>query len=176
MPNPTPSDGAVTPRAMPGQRVAAGGLSGRGRALALVAGLSGIALLAACGQEPIAPLGAEQAARRAATAPARDGFSPVYLDVATRLMDTNLVNFQVRMRGARYAGDVEDYARCAAGQYTLIRGYEYAQHVRTNLAKDGGIWKADAVYTVSPSFPAGSVALRASEVVKDCRDKGIPTV
>jgi hypothetical protein len=99
-----------------------------------------------------------------------------YMGVVTRLMDTDLVNFQVRMTGGDGATGAEAYARCAAAQYTLIRGYEYAQHVRTKLAKDGGIWTADAVYTISPSFPAGAVALSAPDVVAECRDRGIPTV
>lgn len=145
-----------------------------GRLMALAVTVTVTAGLGLAGCAPVQGPGTPPATK--ADPVSRGDFQPQYLNVETRLMDTNLVNFNVRMRGARHPGDVEDYARCAAGQYTLIRGYEYAQHVRTNLAKDGGIWTADAVYTISPRFPSGTVALRASEVVNECRDKGIPTV
>jgi hypothetical protein len=104
------------------------------------------------------------------------GFAPVYQGVETRLLDGDLVNFHVTMRGARGAADVERYAECAAAQYTLIRGYGFARHVRTVVTETAGIWSADAVYTISPALPRGLRTLDAEVVVADCGLRGIPTV
>ena len=104
------------------------------------------------------------------------GFHPEYLAVDTQLLDDDLVNFHVLMKGARTKADVADYAECAAAQYTLIRGYGFTRHVRTNVEEDGGVWRADAVYTVSASLPEGKRTLDAEVVLENCRDHGIPTV
>ncbi len=99
-----------------------------------------------------------------------------YLGVETRLLDEDLVNFRVEMRGARGREDVAAYAECAAAQYTLIRGYGFARHVRTNVQEEAGLWHADAVYTVSPALPRGVQTMDAEVVVADCAEQGIPTV
>ncbi|MFN4158535.1 MAG: hypothetical protein ACK4GO_09055 [Gemmobacter sp.] len=106
----------------------------------------------------------------------RGDFAPEYRGIETVLLDGDLVNFRVAMRGARGAADVENYARCAAAQYALIRGYGFARNVRTATAERGGIWRADAVYTVSSSLPRGVRTLDAEVVVRDCGAQGIPTV
>ena len=103
-------------------------------------------------------------------------FSPEYQGVETRLMDGDLVNFRVSMRGARGEEDVLAYARCAAAQYALIRGYGFARHLRTNVAREGGIWSADAVYTISPALPRGLRTIDSEVVVDDCLEQNIPTV
>lgn len=99
-----------------------------------------------------------------------------YLGVETRLLDDDLANFRVEMRGARGREDVAAYAECAAAQYTLIRGYGFARHVRTNVQEEAGLWHADAVYTVSPALPRGVQTIDAEVVVADCAEQGIPTV
>ena len=109
-------------------------------------------------------------------APGQAGFDPVYLGVQTRLLDGDLVNFLVSMQGGRSGGDVDDYARCAAAQYTLIRGFGFARHVRTNVDFSGGIWRADAVYTISPALPQGLRTIDAEVTVADCAERRIPTV
>jgi hypothetical protein len=106
----------------------------------------------------------------------RAEFAPAYLGIETRLMDGELVNFRVAMRGARDNTDVADYARCAAARYSLIRGYGFARHVRTNVATEGGIWRGDAVYTISPALPRGAHTIDAEVTVADCEEQGIPTV
>ena len=103
-------------------------------------------------------------------------FSPAYAGVETRLLDGDLVNFRVAMQGARGAEDVSKYAECAAAQYTLIRGYGFARHVRTQVAEEGGIWRADAVYTISSALPRGLRTIDAEVTVADCGTNGIPTV
>ncbi|MBW7922772.1 MAG: hypothetical protein H3C51_11805 [Rubellimicrobium sp.] len=94
----------------------------------------------------------------------------------TRLMDGDLVNFHVRMRGTSDPDSVVAYARCAAAGYTLIRGYGFARHVRTLTDRRSGILSADAVYTISPALPRGSRTIDAEVVARACRQAGIPTV
>ncbi|WP_096786125.1 hypothetical protein [Rhodobacter sp. CZR27] len=127
----------------------------------------GLALagLASCGQ-PAAP----------EAALAEEEFTPVYNGIETRLLDDDLVNFLVEMEGARGIPDVEDYARCAAAQYALIRGYGFARHLRTNVAERGGIWRGDAIYTISATLPRGVQTIDAEVTARDCREQGIPTI
>ncbi|WP_203228051.1 hypothetical protein [Roseovarius dicentrarchi] len=103
-------------------------------------------------------------------------FAPEYRGVQTDLLDGDLVNFRVSMTGARDTGDVARYAECAAAQYALIRGYGFARHVRTNIADEGGIWRGDAVYTISPALPRGLKTIDAEVVAADCAENGIPMV
>lgn len=107
---------------------------------------------------------------------ARAEFRPEYRGIETILMDDDLVTFRVAMKGARGKDDVSSYARCAAAQYALIRGYGFARHLRTNIAESGGIWRADAVYTISAALPLGLRNIDAEVTVRDCAAQGIPTV
>ena len=117
------------------------------------------------------------AACEAAPVPGRAGPGTVeYLGIATRLLDDNLVSLRVALRNPRDRDQIDAYARCAAAQYALIRGFGFARHVRTNLAERDGIWQADAVYTVSSSLPRGPLTLDAEVVVDNCTQEGIPTV
>lgn len=100
----------------------------------------------------------------------------VYRGVQTQLLEDDLVHFVVRMEGARDARDPIAYARCAAAQYALIRGFGFARHLRTNVTQQGGLWLADAVYTVSPALPRGFRTIDAEVTVADCTEQGIPTV
>ncbi|WP_371157732.1 hypothetical protein [Jannaschia sp. 2305UL9-9] len=113
---------------------------------------------------------------QAADVPRVDVFRPDYRGVETRLLEGDLVNFIVTMAGARDDEDVDTYARCAAAQYALIRGFGFARHVRTTVQEEGGLWRADAVYTVSPDLPRGVRTIDAEVVVDNCHDQGIPTV
>ena len=100
---------------------------------------------------------------------------PAYDGVQTRLLDGDLVGFNVALRGADDPQPVLKYAECAAAQYALIRGYGFARHVRTNLDREGGTWRADAVYTISPDLPAGAKTIDAEVTVANCGVSGIPT-
>ncbi len=103
--------------------------------------------------------------------------APVYRGVETRLLDGDLVEFRVAVsEAAQGRQQVADYATCAAAQYALIRGYGFARHVRTKVSHNGGIWRADAVYTISPALPRGLRTIDAEVTVADCADQGIPTV
>ena len=103
-------------------------------------------------------------------------FLPKYQGIKTILLDNDLVDFQVTMTGARDNSDVAAYAECAAAQYALIRGYGFARHVRTNVAIEAGIWRGDAIYTISPTLPEGLRTIDAEVAVRNCATQGIPTV
>ena len=103
-------------------------------------------------------------------------FTPAYKGIETILLDGDLVNFRVAMTGARDDKDVAAYAACAAAQYALIRGFGFARHVRTNVAIKAGVWRGDAVYTISASLPRGVKTIDAEVTVRDCGAQGIPTV
>ena len=108
-------------------------------------------------------------------APVADGVLR-YDGIETRLLEGDLVNFQVKVANATQNQDVADYAQCAAAQYALIRGYGFARHVRTNVNEEGGIWTGDAVYTISPALPRGLRTIDAEVTVADCASRSIPTV
>lgn len=131
----------------------------------------------------IAPLAPGLLAGLAACAPTDGQGKPVdprkvdYRGVETRLLDSDLVEMRVALSGEDASETaVTDYARCAAAQYAQIRGYGFARHVRTNVTEEGGIWRADAVYTISPALPQGLETIDAEVTVGDCADRGIPTV
>lgn len=108
--------------------------------------------------------------------PTAERLIPEYRKIQTNLLDNDLVQFEVEMTNALSVADVEDYARCAAAGYTLIRGWAFARHVRTQVSEDANVWLADAVYTISPDLPRGLRTLDAEVVAAACNDRGIPTV
>lgn len=138
--------------------------------------LPGSAAYRTCGGAAVALALAAALAACAPGGASNAGFAPNYRGVETDLLDGDLVNFRVAMTGARSSADVARYAECAAAQYTLIRGYGFARHVRTNIADEGGIWRADAVYTISPALPRGLRTIDAEVVAADCAENGIPMV
>ncbi len=102
--------------------------------------------------------------------------APEYLGVETRLLEDDLVQFLVSMKGARGPDDVAAYGECAAAQYALIRGYGFARHVRTDINKRNGVWYGDAAYVISATIPDGVRTIDAEVTVRDCVARGIPTV
>lgn len=100
----------------------------------------------------------------------------VYDGVETRLLEGDLVQFKVRMTNLHTPLDVKAYSECAAAQYTLIRGFGFARHLRTKVYEEGGAWIADAVYTISPALPRGARTIDAEVVAANCAENGIPMV
>jgi hypothetical protein len=129
-----------------------------------------LAALAACAQEAEVSRAVQSA--QAATRP----FTPEYLGIGTRLLDGDLVAFDVKMTGARDNNDVAQYAECAASQYALIRGYGFARHVRTAVDKRGEVWEGDATYVISDALPDGLAKIDAEVAVAACKENGIPTI
>ena len=120
----------------------------------------------------IAAVGACAGGAEVAQGPA----NPSYLGIVTVLLDGDLVSFRVAMTGARDEADVEAYGRCAAAQYALIRGFGFARHVRTQVARSGTTWRGDAVYLISAALPQGIRTIDAEVTVRDCGELRIPTV
>ncbi|MCB2095094.1 MAG: hypothetical protein H6901_05800 [Rhodobacteraceae bacterium] len=108
--------------------------------------------------------------------PGAGSYAPIYQGGDVLRLDDTLVAFNVRMSGARGEKDVEAYARCMAAGYTMENNYGFARHVRTKIDEEGGVWRADAVYTISPSLPRGLRTIDAEVTVADCAERGIPTV
>ena len=108
--------------------------------------------------------------------PLASDFIPDYKGVHTALLEGDLVQFRVSMTNALSGQDVADYAECAAAQYALIRDYGFARHLRTNVTEQGGLWRGDAVYTISAQLPRGMQTIDAEVVVAHCAENGIPTV
>lgn len=102
--------------------------------------------------------------------------APVYQGVVTRLLQTDLVQFKVKLSNSHGPQAVLEYAKCAAAQYTLIRGFGFARHVRTTVARSAETWTADAVYTISAGVPRGFKTIDAEVVAADCVEKKIPMV
>ena len=49
------------------------------------------------------------------------------------------------------------------------------RHIRTLAGKEGGVWRADAVYSVSAALPGGLTMIDAEVTVEECAERGIPT-
>lgn len=99
-----------------------------------------------------------------------------YHGVQTRLLDRDLVQFAVTLSGAKTSEQVIRYAECAAAQYTLIRGFGFAQHIRTRTGQQADRWSADAVYTISRALPQGTKKIDAEVVADACARDKIPMV
>jgi hypothetical protein len=106
----------------------------------------------------------------------RNTFRPTYLGITAAPLDPTLFEFQVAMKGARDKSDVDSYARCAAAGYASSKGFGFVRQLRTEVKVQGGIWRADAVYTISPGLPGGIRTIDAEVTVADCAEQGIPTV
>ena len=132
--------------------------------------------LALAGVAAMAAAGCSAPAEPALRVPVDRPEGAVYGGIQTRLLDNDLVSFLVQMEGARDARDIEDYAECAAAQYALIRGFGFARHLRTTVYEEGGLWRGDAVYTISPALPRGLKTIDAEVVASACAESGIPTV
>jgi hypothetical protein len=101
---------------------------------------------------------------------------PVYLGSEKIRLTDDLVNVRADAAVAGGAEAARAYAECLAAGYAVSRGFGFARHVSTALSEEGGVWRADAVYTVSPALPAGVRTIDAETKVAACGESGIPTV
>ena len=100
-----------------------------------------------------------------------------YYGVQTRLLDNDLVQFHVTLSGTKSLEQVARYTECAAAQYTLIRGFGFARHVRTTrIGQQADRLSADAVYTISRSLPQGTKTIDAEVVANESARDNIPMV
>ena len=98
----------------------------------------------------------------------------IYLGADVEPVDAALFRFNVALQGGG-AAEVETYARCAAAGYAQEKGFGFVRHLSTEVNERGGIWRADALYTISPGLPRGVKTIDAEVTVADCEDQGIPT-
>ncbi|MEM9576079.1 MAG: hypothetical protein AAF999_03590 [Pseudomonadota bacterium] len=108
--------------------------------------------------------------------PMAEDFIPDYLGVETTALDADLVQVRAAMTKAQSEEDVRNYAECAVVHYALERGYGFARHLRTKIEEEGGVWSADAVYTISPTLPDGLATIDAEVTAAACERRGIPMV
>jgi len=88
----------------------------------------------------------------------------------------DLYGFLVTVRRAESGAEAEDYATCVVAAYALEKQAGFARKVRVNVKEEGGVWSADAVYSISPALPPGMRTIDAEVTVADCAERGIPTV
>ena len=112
----------------------------------------------------------------APAAPVAEDFIPDYLGAVPIVLADDLVLIEATMTNAQNSENLREYTECAVAAYALSKGYGFARHLRTNLNEEGGVWSADAVYTISPALPAGVSTIDASVTVEACAEAGIPTV
>ena len=104
-----------------------------------------------------------------------------YLGTEAEVLDDDLINIFVSLDGADLRGmaarvAASAYADCAVAGHSLKHGYGFARHIRTNVTEESGVWRADAVYTISRTLPRGIKTIDAREQVAACAEEGIPTV
>lgn len=100
---------------------------------------------------------------------------PLYLGSEAKKIDDDLVNVFVWMRATGDRTQLKTYADCAVARYALDQDAGFARHLRTNITERGGIWRSDAIYTISVELPPGLKTIDASSFAQSCAEKGIPT-
>ena len=103
------------------------------------------------------------------------GRVPIYLGAEPVGLGNDLYGFAVRMRSPRNAADIDAYVTCVVSGHALHEKAGFARKVRTNVKEEGGVWIADAVYSISPELPKGLATIDAEVAVADCAEQGIPT-
>lgn len=103
-------------------------------------------------------------------------FAPEYGSIDTKLLDGDLVSFDVEMTGARNNDDVIAFNDCVAAQYALIRGAGFVRRVRNDVKHRRGIWMGTGIYTLSEFHPGGVISIDAEVTAAECRANNIPTV
>ena len=101
---------------------------------------------------------------------------PEYGSIDTKLLDGDLVSFDVEMTGARNDDDVIAFSDCVAAQYALIRGAGFVRRVRNDVIRKRGIWMGKGIYTLSETHPGGTISIDAEITAAECRANNIPTV
>ena len=95
--------------------------------------------------------------------------------VATFLTD-DLLQVSFGYRGEPDRVLLRNLADCAAAEAVLLNGQNFARHVRTTVSEEAGNSRADAIYTVSPTVPAGSKTIDASAQAEACEEEGKPGI
>ncbi len=102
--------------------------------------------------------------------------APVYRGAEPYALGGDLHAFRATIENAPDAAHVEDYATCVAAGYAVENGQGFARKVRVYVKEEGGVWSADAVYSITPTLPGGVMTIDVGSAVADCARRGIPTV
>lgn len=124
-----------------------------------------LAGLAACAGQP------DKAAPKLPPLPAPSDYQGAEVEV----LGDDLVAVRVALKGPHGETGLDEYARCIAAGHAVQTGAGFLRHIRTKTDERGGIWHADAVYSISSALPKGFVTIDAETTVADCADQGIPT-
>lgn len=101
---------------------------------------------------------------------------PVYRGADPVGLGDDLYGFLVTMENAADEAEVEDYVTCVVAGYAMEKEYGFARKVRVYVNEEGGVWSADAVYSITPALPRGAKTIDAGVTAADCAARGIPTV
>jgi hypothetical protein len=101
---------------------------------------------------------------------------PEYGTVVTKLLEDDLVSFDVQMKGATTNNDVIAFSDCVAAQYALIRGAGFMRRVRNDVTKKRDVWIGTGIYTLSEAHPGGKYSIDAEVTAAECRANNIPMV
>ena len=99
-----------------------------------------------------------------------------FLGAEALLMGPDLVAIRAGLRGDVDGEIVSRYVECAVAGYAVEEGYGFARHIRTNVAKEAGVWRADAVYSITSALPRGLQTIDAEVVAQNCATEEIPMV
>lgn len=91
------------------------------------------------------------------------------------IIDADVVGIYAEMQGAADRGEAAGYAQCLAVGYAIGKGYGFVRHIRTNIQEEAGIWRADALYSISAGVPDGIARIDAEVTAADCTERSIPT-
>ncbi|MEZ5888153.1 MAG: hypothetical protein R3D56_14915 [Paracoccaceae bacterium] len=98
-----------------------------------------------------------------------------YRSASVRIWQDDLVRVRTEMKGASDEVEAAGYARCVVAGFALDHGMNFVRNVRTITDKEGGVWRADAVYSVTSALPAGLSTIDAEVTVEDCAERNVPT-
>ncbi|WP_284165655.1 hypothetical protein [Frigidibacter sp. SD6-1] len=98
-----------------------------------------------------------------------------YRAASVRIWQDDLVRVRTEMTGAADEAEAAGYARCVVAGFALDHGMNFVRNVRTITDKEGGVWRADAVYSVTSALPAGISTIDAEVTVEECAERKIPT-
>ncbi|MGB7268469.1 MAG: hypothetical protein WBC90_02980 [Albidovulum sp.] len=100
--------------------------------------------------------------------------APHYLGASITELGGDLVRIEVEMQDAPSADAPREYALCVAAGFAADTGASFLRHLRSVNDKEGGIWRTDAVYSITSALPDGLRTIEAKSKVADCVEQGIP--
>jgi hypothetical protein len=104
------------------------------------------------------------------------GREPIYHAADPVGLGGDLYGFLVSMENAKDEAEVQDYVTCVVAGYAMEKEYGFARKLRVYVNEEGGVWSADAVYSITPALPRGAKTIDAEVTAADCASRGVPTV